>query len=163
MKKKTMFILCSRLDYGHQKKWVQPKIFKKWPKIILLLGFSDFWWFQSTSEPQKPPSRPFLIENWSKNTKVMDLCLTLLYSEHRLASLPNPSKVKIHNFGLFWPIFDQKGSRWGFLRLRNRLEPLTIRKSYQKYGKNEKKWYFLTKNRCYKIFTRFRSSLLTLG
>ena len=63
---------------------------------------------------------------------------------------PNPSKVKIHNFGIFWPIFDQKGSRWGFLRLRNRLEPITIRKSYQKYEKNVKNDIFWTKNRCLK-------------
>ena len=131
--------------------------------FIFLIGFPNCNWLQSISEPQKPPSRPFLIENWSKNTKVLDLCLTLLYSEHRLASLPNPSKVKIHNFGLFWPIFDQKGSRWGFLRLRNGLELLTIRKSYHKYKKNWKNQHFLTKNRCYKIVTWFRLLLLTLG
>ena len=68
-----MFILCSRLNYGPQKKWVQPKNFKKWPKIILLLGFSDFWWFQSTSEPQKPPSRHLRHKNRPKNTKVTDI------------------------------------------------------------------------------------------
>ena len=43
---------------------------------IFLIGFSNFNWLQSISEPQKPPSRPFLIENWSKNTKVMDFDLT---------------------------------------------------------------------------------------
>ena len=75
----------------------------------------------------------------------MDLCLTLLYWDHGLASLPNPSNVQIHSFSLFWPIFDQKGSRWGFLRLRNRFEPLTIRKSHKRYGKNEKNGIFLLK------------------
>ena len=68
-----MFISCSRLNYGPQKKWVQPKNFLKWPKIIFLLGFSDFWWFQSTSEPQKPPSRHLRHKNRPKNTKVTDI------------------------------------------------------------------------------------------
>ena len=44
--------------------------------FIFLVGFSNCNWLQSISEPQKPPSRPFLIENWSKNTKVMDFDLT---------------------------------------------------------------------------------------
>ena len=39
--------------------------------FIFLIGFSNCNWLQSISEPQKPPSRPFLIENWSKKTKVM--------------------------------------------------------------------------------------------
>ena len=39
--------------------------------FIFLVGFSNCNWLQSISELQKPPSRPFLIENWSKKTKVM--------------------------------------------------------------------------------------------
>ena len=68
-----MFILCSRLNYRPQKKWVQPKNFKKWPKIKFLLGFSDFGSFKSTSEPQKPPSRYLRHKNRPKNIKVTDI------------------------------------------------------------------------------------------
>ena len=49
--------------------------------FIFLVGFSNCNWLQSISEPQKPPSRPFLIENWSKNTKVMDFDLTWVRPE----------------------------------------------------------------------------------
>ena len=41
--------------------------------------------------------------------------------------------LTISNFGVFRPIFGSEVSRWGFLRLRIRLESSKIRKSYQKY------------------------------
>ena len=61
------------------------------------------------------------------------------------------SMVSLESKTITLVFFDQfsikKGLDGGFLKLRNRLEPLTIRKFYQKYGKNEKNWHFLTKKR----------------
>ena len=44
--------------------------------FIFLVGFSNCNWLQSISEPQKPPSRSFLIENWSN----CPLCLLYVYT-----------------------------------------------------------------------------------
>ena len=49
----------------------------------------------------------------------MDFDLTWLRQGSQSMFLLEKSKAKIYKFGLFWPIFDKKGTRWGFLRLRN--------------------------------------------
>ena len=79
--------------------------------FIFLVGFSNCNWLQSISEPQKPPSRPFLIENWSKNTKVMDFDLTWVRQGSQ-------SKVSLESKTITLVFFDQfsikKGLDGGF-------------------------------------------------
>ena len=79
--------------------------------FIFLVGFSNCNWLQSISEPQKPPSRPFLIENWSKKTKVM-----VFASNETMDWLPCLTQVRSKSITLVY--FDQfsikKGLDWGF-------------------------------------------------
>ena len=79
--------------------------------FIFLVGFSNCNWLQSISEPQKPPSRPFLIENWSKKTKVM-----VFASNETMDWLPCLTQVRSKSITLVF--FDQfsikKGLDGGF-------------------------------------------------
>ena len=61
--------------------------------------------------------------------------------------------LTISNFGVFRPIFGSEVSRWGFLRLRIRLESSKIRKSYQKYDF----WQFFGNFRFYPLFLRSKT------
>ena len=58
--------------------------------------------------------------------------------------------LDISNFGVFRLIFVCEVSRWGFLRLRSRLESLKIRKAYWNYDF----WPFLKIFRLYPPFLR---------
>ena len=79
--------------------------------FLFLVGFSNCNWLQSISEPQKPPSRPFLIENWSKKTKVM-----VFASNETMDWLPCLTQVRSKSITLVF--FDQfsikKGLDGGF-------------------------------------------------
>ena len=111
--------------------------------FIFLIGFSNCNWLQSISEPQKPPSRPFLIENWSKNTKVMDFDLTWVRQGSQ-------SMVSLEAKTITLVFFDQfsikKGLDGGFWGSKIDCSEL----QFENPIKNVKKWLFLPRNICLK-------------
>ena len=114
---------------------------------IFLIGFLDCNWLQSISELQKPPSRPFLIKNWSKNTKVMDFDLTWVRQGSQ-------SMVSLESKTITLVFFDQfsikkglDGGFWGSEIDWSQLQFENPTKNMKKMWKNDIFW---TKNRCLK-------------